>query len=131
MIHKESFGTVWNEKEIGELFNNQNTVVAIAEEQGNTLGFVIFRLVIDSAEIITIAVTPKSRGQGLGSKLLKKMLENLKEEKAQTVHLEVAEDEGDVIRFYHKHGFQQINVRKAYYQRKNSYVDALCMSLSV
>lgn len=61
-------------------------------------------------DIITIAVREDFRRSGVGSKLLKSLLEAKTE-----LFLEVRESNVNAISFYKKHGFSSVGVRKKYY----------------
>jgi len=55
--------------------------------------------------VFTIAISPNFRGQGIGSKLLKKLEENAKEDKRESIALTCLKDR---ITFYEKNGFKNM-----------------------
>ncbi|MFC4001497.1 ribosomal protein S18-alanine N-acetyltransferase [Prauserella oleivorans] len=63
----------------------------------------------------TIGVLPEYQGQGVGTELLRALLERA-DELAAPVFLEVRTDNDSAIRLYEKHGFERIGLRKRYYQ---------------
>jgi ribosomal-protein-alanine N-acetyltransferase len=67
------------------------------------------------AEVHTIGVDPTWQGKGIGQALLRALLARADEVKAP-VFLEVRTDNVPAIKLYEKHGFEQIGVRKRYYQ---------------
>jgi ribosomal-protein-alanine N-acetyltransferase len=66
-------------------------------------------------EVHTIGVDPEWQGQGVGKALLRGLLDRADEVKAP-VFLEVRTDNVSAISLYEKHGFEQIGVRRRYYQ---------------
>jgi N6-L-threonylcarbamoyladenine synthase len=80
-------------------------------------------------DIQTIAVEKESRGQGLGRALMLALLEEAKRSNLQEVFLEVRADNPTAQNLYASLGFEQIDLRKRYYQPDN--VDAVVMRLKL
>ena len=70
----------------------------------------------DQADVQTIAVDPSLRGQGLGRKLMERLLTEAKTLKANEVFLEVRADNSVAQNLYASLGFEHIDTRKRYYQ---------------
>lgn len=66
-------------------------------------------------EIHTIAVDPAYQGRGHGRELLSALLEIADAHHAE-VFLEVRTDNGSAINMYRRNGFEEVGVRKRYYQ---------------
>lgn len=77
------------------------------------------------ADIQTVAVSPKLRGQGYGRKLMDRLLAEATLLKASEVFLEVRADNDIAQNLYESQGFEHIDTRKRYYQPDN--VDAWIM----
>ena len=123
-LHAQAFAAPWSACEFAELLS-QPGVVAIAESDG----FVLIRIVLDEAEILTLAVLPKARRQGLGRRLVEEAAVAATKGGAARLFLEVAEDNAPARALYDRAGFSQIGRRKAYYaQGDGSRTDALVMS---
>jgi ribosomal-protein-alanine N-acetyltransferase len=67
------------------------------------------------ASVHTIAVDPASQGRGVGTALLRALLERADEVAAPTF-LEVRTDNAPAIALYQAHGFESIGLRRRYYQ---------------
>ena len=67
------------------------------------------------ASVHTIAVHPDVQGGGVGTALLRALLERADEVSAPTF-LEVRTDNARAIALYEAHGFEAIGVRRRYYQ---------------
>lgn len=101
-------------------------------------GFVVFRVIADEAEIITIGVHPDARKTGIADAMLTIAENEIKKsfydysppegESTQRVgggriFLEVAMDNIAAIKLYEKHGYVQVGIRPKYYDG----VDAIIM----
>ena len=82
-----------------------------------------------SADIQTIGVSPNSQGKGLGRKLMELLMARALSLGAEQVLLEVRADNEKAISLYKSLGFEQIDLRKRYYQP--SGIDALVMRAKV
>lgn len=80
-----------------------------------------------TADIQTIAVAPTARRAGLGRTIVRTLINEAMKRGATEVFLEVRADNPGAESLYRSLGFEQIAVRKRYYQPDN--VDALVMRL--
>lgn len=78
-------------------------------------GLVLWRRVLDEAEILTIAVLPPWRRHGLGGCLLAAAMTAAARAGAAAMFLEAAADNHAALALYAAHGFERIGIRKAYY----------------
>jgi [ribosomal protein S18]-alanine N-acetyltransferase len=81
------------------------------------------------ADIQTIAVVEGARGQGLGRTLMNALLSEARSRGASEVFLEVRADNPAAQHLYESLGFEQIDLRKKYYQPDG--VDAVIMRLTL
>ncbi len=125
-IHAKSFETGWSEDDF-KIHIERDLVLGLWQD-GRLAGFIILRIGGDQAEILTLAIAPIFRGQGLGAQLLKAGEERVKIKGADVVFLEVAEDNLFAIRLYKGAAYQAIGRRPAYYRRKNGRVASLNFS---
>jgi [ribosomal protein S18]-alanine N-acetyltransferase len=79
----------------------------------------------DTADVLTIAVRQSTWGRGVGSALLRALVEAARRRGRGQVLLEVREDNPRARTLYQHRGFEEIGVRKGYYQP--SGVDAIVM----
>jgi len=78
-------------------------------------GFVLARSAGGEAEVLTLAVVPAARGQGLGRRLLQAALIRAHELGAQTMFLEVGTENPAALALYAGLGFAKVGMRKRYY----------------
>ena len=81
---------------------------------GALLGYGGISLVADEAEIITVAVSPAHRRQGIARALMEHML-YLAEDARASVYLEVRASNTPARELYRSLGFAETGVRKNYY----------------
>jgi N6-L-threonylcarbamoyladenine synthase len=84
---------------------------------------------VAQGDIQTIAVSPEHRGIGLGRALMYAVLEEAKRTGLREVLLEVRADNPTAQNLYLSLGFEQIDLRKRYYQPDD--VDAVVMRLTL
>ncbi len=82
-----------------------------------------------SSDIQTLAVTSSRQGKGLGRLLVNKLVSKALALGSEAVFLEVRVDNNAAVSLYSSLGFEQIDVRKNYYQP--SGMDALVMRLAI
>jgi ribosomal-protein-alanine N-acetyltransferase len=87
-------------------------------------GFIVYRIVVDEAEIITIGVNPEMRRQGIASAMIGIIEKNIKNQGVKKIFLEVAADNIPGQNLYKNCGFCTVGLRPKYYDG----VDAILMS---
>lgn len=86
-------------------------------------GFIVYRTILDEAEIITIGVHPDARNTGIASAMLGIVEGELKKSGIKSIFLEVAENNAPARRLYESNGYKQIGIRTKYYDG----IDAIMM----
>ena len=118
-IERECFSAPYDEKQLlYELNENPFAHVYSALVDGEVVGYVDFMITFNSATINRIAVKEAFRRKGVGNLLLGQLLKDCeaqKDEDVEFVTLEVREHNENAIRFYKKHRFEPITVKKGYY----------------
>jgi len=115
----------WSEAEIADLLTSP-LVFAIPESGGFAMG----RAVAGEAELLTLAVDPGQRRQGIGAALLSGFLAEAKAREAERAFLEVNPDNDPAVSLYLKAGFTITGRRKGYYHPPTGpALDALIMDL--
>ena len=114
-ISEESLHYFWNEKDFAEAIAYSQAKVYVCETDAELLGYVILYHAADEGEIPSIAVCRKSRRQGIGSFLLRKLMEQSGELGVRKIFLEVRESNEPAQRLYESAGFLRVGVRKNFY----------------
>lgn len=116
-IHNASFSYAprpWAEVEFDSLLKSTN--VKLFYEDG---GFAIFRFAGPEAELLTIAVDPNKRRQGIANKLISSGHESAKNASVEDVFLEVSEENPAAKSLYEQFGYTIQALRKNYYVGPN------------
>lgn len=117
-IHAEGFAVGWDRSEIEQMLlegHVADVLVSRALFGEIVTGFAISRVVLDEAELLTIALDPEVRGQRLAAPLLRRQAERLRRAGAASLFLEVAADNTPALALYRGLGFAEIGRRKGYY----------------
>ena len=119
-IHAASFPRGWSQSELLDMHNNDGTLVLVARPVGmknvRVAGFNIFRQTQIEAEIISVAVDPKWRRQGIGDLLMRDAMRRLSGNRIPALFLEVSEANHHAIALYRRLGFATVGTRPAYYR---------------
>ena len=78
-----------------------------------------------AADVLTIAVRESHWGMGIGSALLDALIQAARERDCAEVFLEVRADNPRAHGLYRRRGFEEIGVRRGYYQPSGT--DAIVM----
>ena len=98
-------------------------------------GFVLARAAGGEAEILTLAVAPQARGQGLGRRLMIAAANHSQKLGAAALFLEVGVTNPAALALYARLGFSKVGTRKGYYhgpgkaQAGSENTDALVLRL--
>ena len=117
----------WSAAEIAEMLSNPFSFVLV-----ESAGFLIGRVVAGEAEVLTIAVEPAARRQGVGAGLMAGFLAQARVRGAEVAFLEVAADNLAARGLYAASGFVESGRRRGYYHAPGgSAVDAVIMSCRI
>jgi [ribosomal protein S18]-alanine N-acetyltransferase len=97
----------------------------VAEEGGTIVGYAGLLAAGGQADVLTIAVSTARWGQGIGSLLLGELLTEAVRRGCTEIFLEVRADNVRAQRLYRWWGFDDIGIRRGYYQP--SGMDAIVM----
>lgn len=138
-IEQASFSSPWTRKMFeGELTENPFGRLLVARQVGEgpdsgdpavreLVGYVCFWVVFEELRLMTLAVDPAARRQGIGAELLRRALAVGRAEGARRALLEVRASNAAALRLYERAGFRQFSVREKYYT--NPVEDAVLMEL--
>lgn len=130
-MHAVCFAEMWSPEAMVELLEMPGANGLLAVEGGSLVpalappgpaGLVLWRVIGDEAEILTIAVLPPWRRAGLGQRLMQAAIEDCRAHGAEVMFLEVAADNVGAQQLYATLGFVKVGVRKGYYAGKDAWV---------
>ncbi len=130
-LHAEAFSVPWDAPAFEALLN-QSGVLVIEQARG----FILLRTVADEAEILTLAVHPAGRRQGLGARLVREAGTAAAARGVTRLFLEVADDNTAARALYARAGFAEVGRRPGYYarpggERRDALILALCLSATL
>lgn len=80
---------------------------------------------------LSIAVRERYWGQGIGSMLMKELIQYAKDNGIEIINLDVRKDNEQAIRLYEKFGFRHIGTSPAYFKIEEEYIDFAVMYLDL
>lgn len=114
----------WTAAEFDALLAHPGTFVT-----GDATAFAMGRVVLDEAELLTIATHPAHRRRGLGRARLAAFEAEARTRGARAALLEVAADNAAAVALYHGAGYSRTGLRRRYYRpEKGPAVDALVLA---
>lgn len=116
------FDDFWNYSILKSELENSNSYYIVVKDNSNIVGFAGIKLVIPDCDIMNIVVKKDFRNQGLGSLLLKNLINLAKSLGVRNIFLEVDEKNAPAISLYNKYGFKTISKRKNYYKENDAII---------
>ena len=123
-LEKICFSDPWSENSIAGELNNPLSYWLVAEEDGVIAGYIGSQSVLDSADMMNIAVAPQYRRKHVGQMLVESLIEYLQTKKVIALLLEVRVSNAPAIALYEKIGFEQVGCRPGYYHnpREDAFI---------
>jgi len=133
-LHQTSFSKPWDEEAFRTILSSPGVFGCLIAVDTDPVGFALCRAVLDEAELLTICVHPKCRGQGLAHSLMSAILAKCSELQIKTMYLEVSVENQSARKLYESCAFEAVSLRKGYYledaEKGSRRIDALVMSRS-
>ena len=126
-LHASAFAAPWSVGSLAEGIGARHGFAFLAVRGDTPLGFILAQAVAGEAEVLTLAVAPQARREGVGRALVEAAAQAAAGRGAATVWLEVAEDNTTAVALYAAAGFEAAGRRRGYYGRPGGAVDALMM----
>lgn len=119
-IEKRSFPHPWSRPQFRrELINPISYAFAGKVADGGkfkVVSYIVFWFVAGEGHILNVAVHPDYRGRGFARELITVAMLNLREMGGDDIFLEVRVSNAVAIHLYESLGFQEIGMRKGYYE---------------
>lgn len=100
-------------------------------ENNSIQGFAMMTIGAGEAHVVNVAVRPSVQRRGYGKQLMLQLLKIAKEKKLAMLFLEVRRSNAPALHLYETLGFNQIHVRKDYYEAKEGREDAIVLGLQL
>lgn len=118
----------WSESQFADSYAKHSCLSLAFNNQ--IIGYAIYHVVVDEAEILNIAIAKPFQGKGHGRVLLDYLIEAVTK-RAKRLFLEVRISNDAAIQLYNNAGFVEICLRANYYQTANGPEDAILMAMEL
>ena len=115
-LEREAFGSgAWSREQVADEVSGATRHVAVAEAEGEVVGYAAISVVGEVADLTRIAVAGAHRRSGVASALLGTVHEAARQAGAERVLLEVAASNAAACELYRAHGYAEVSRRRGYY----------------
>lgn len=105
-----------------ELNTNPYTYMIGYEKEEKLIGYLSARIFEDHAEILNIVVEKEFQKQGIGTKLLQTLINEVEKRTIKSVILEVRASNHNAQKLYQALGFEKILTKSNYYPNEDAYI---------
>ena len=124
-IEEMTFAMPWSRKDFWAEAVNENAVYIVGTVDNKIAAYAGVWISFEEAQVTNVAVHPDYRGQGIGTKLFARLIEEVKIRGATAITLEVRPSNKAAIKLYENFGLRSVGRRKGYYLDNGE--DALIM----
>ena len=124
-IDFKSFSVPWKMTDYWKYSQEKNIEAVVGEIEKKIIAYAAAFVSFEEAEVFKIAVEPKLRGRGFGTKIFSELIEVCKLRGAKAITLEVRPSNIAAVKMYESFGLKSVGRRKNYYT--NPTEDALIM----
>lgn len=125
-IESAAFSTPWSPETFSGLIGREAVeLVVMTDDHAGVIGYAVLWCILDQGELANLALATPRRGEGLGGLLLRYVLRVAETRGVRKLFLEVRASNRRAVDLYRTQGFEQVGVRKGYYERPRE--DALVM----
>lgn len=122
-IERSSYQFPWSEGIFRDCLR-VGYICRVAEVGSDIAGYGIMSVGAGEAHVLNVCVRDEYRGRGLARKVLSYLLDRARSAGMYEAFLEVRPSNTAAARLYHSLGFEQVGVRRGYYQATNGREDA-------
>lgn len=125
-VEQSSYAFPWSENIFRDCLRVGYTCRAL-DLAGRVIGYGIMSVGAGEAHILNVCVRDEFRNLGFGRRLLEHLLERAAATGVGEAFLEVRPSNLAAIRLYQRLGFEQIGIRRGYYQAPDGREDAIVL----
>jgi len=112
----------WTAAKVRRQIENRETMVLVASIDGVLQGFAIMKFGDMEAHLFLLAVEPKSRRRGIGTRLVRWLEESCKTAGMHNIRLEVRAANSEALTFYEYLNYKRMGRIAAYYDGREAAV---------
>ena len=130
-LESSAFTIPWKATTFRNLLDRPGAVVLVLEAPlVPVAGYAVLWCIKDQGELANIAVVPELRDRGLGAYLLDQVLVVARDRGVRTLYLEVRGSNARARFIYASRGFEEIGMRRDYYEKPREDARVLMKRLS-
>ena len=114
-IEEKSFAMPWKRDDFWREATNELATYIVGELDGKIIAYAGAWVSFNQAEVMSVAVDPDFRGQGVGTLLFGELIKAVKARGATAITLEVRPSNTAAIKLYKNFGLKSVGRRKGYY----------------
>ena len=116
-LEQETFSMPWSADSFLEMIGKEDARYYVAEKEGQLLGGCGVLMIAGEGNITNVVVAPEARNQGIGTGMLKYLMEEGMREGLTAYTLEVRVSNAAAIHVYEKLGFVSEGIRPGFYEK--------------
>lgn len=117
-IENASFQFPWSHEDFIRCLRQRNCIGMVVDYDAKVVGFMIYELHRNRLHILSFAVHPDCRYQGVGTAMVNKLVGKLATQRRNRILLEIRESNLDAQLFFHTLGFRAISILKDFYDER-------------
>ncbi len=114
-IEQESFDYSWTEEEFLCILRQRNCIGMVAEIDHEIVGFMIYELHKSNLYVLNFAVAKEYRHQGIGTRMVQRLVDKLSLQRRKEILLEVRERNLSAQLFFKSQNFYAVTVLRNHY----------------
>ncbi len=114
-IERACFEHAWTEEDFLVCLRQRNCIGMVAEYGNEILGFMIYELHKSRLRILNFAVAPEAHHQGVGTQMVRRLIDKLSQQRRKEIILEVRETNMSAQLFFKQLGFRAVRVLRGHY----------------
>jgi ribosomal-protein-alanine N-acetyltransferase len=115
VIARATLVEAWTHAGLAAELAKPTALALVARDGARVIAFAFASVVLDEAEIVTVAVEPRARRRGVGPALVRALLDGVVGRGARSAFLEVRASNVAAMALYASFGFAETGRRRAYY----------------
>ncbi len=115
-VERACFSMPWSRESFWQEAANDQTYYLLACREGQVVGYAGAWLVAGEAQVTNVAIHPDWRGRGFATKLMERLILEVRARGATAMTLEVRPSNTAALALYEKFGLRSVGRRRGYYQ---------------
>ena len=117
LLEEETFSMPWSREAFLEMITKEDAAYYVAESDGEIVGGCGVLMAAGEGNITNVAVAEKMRNQGIGTKMVRYLMEKGTQSGLSAYTLEVRVSNAAAIHVYEKLGFCSEGIRPNFYEK--------------